>query len=111
MVHYTCSNYAHAQAVDTRPFWEERRGHEAISRCAGALLSRTLYVLALKSLPKLFALAWLEKINNNNNNNNQKEDEHSGVYRKSVNFRCSNIFVVSSDYENKKHETFPTANN
>ena len=26
-MHYTCSNYAHAQAVDTTPFWEERRGH------------------------------------------------------------------------------------
>ena len=27
----------------------------AVSRCVGALLSRTLYVLALKSLPKLLS--------------------------------------------------------
>ena len=29
VVYYTCSNYAHAQAVDTRPLFSERRGHEA----------------------------------------------------------------------------------
>ena len=59
--------------------------------CAGALLSRTLYVLALKSLPKL------EK----NNNNNQK-DENTGVR---VSWRLTTLaklFVEVSDVFNQE---------